>query len=171
MIQIYTDGSSNNKEKIAGWATVIYLPNNKKPMAWYGHLPPPSTNNQGELLGYLSALGMIKTLESMGKCSHFEILCDSQYTLGILNNDMNWSATKNHDFISLGFRLMNSIRSNIVNTKVKGHSGIEGNELADKFAKHGRFKEKINDPRFNSVYFDTKEAIFTKLEKLLNPEV
>lgn len=163
ILNTFSDGSSdNNKMKNAGWASCIYL-DGKRPIVFYGHLETPATNNQGELLGIMGCIAM--SLMFKGK-AELNVTSDSQYALNLLSPDSTWSATKNLEYIKLGFRLQKHF-SGIINLHwVKGHSGHFGNELADKFCLYGRLQTVVNDPRYNSRYFGSKQEIFDYLEGL-----
>lgn len=138
-IEIYTDGSSINKEKIAGWSTCVMLPDGKR-IIYYGHLSP-GTNNTGELYGIVVGLAIAKRLHG-----RVRINTDSEYSKGVLFDGNQ--AISNKEIVSIGKRMRNRFRSGThpVCRWVKGHSGVEGNELADKYAKYGRDQQKMRSP-------------------------
>lgn len=167
-LEFWTDGSSdNNKAKNAGWSTVLLIPE-KKPIIWYGHLETPSTNNQGEMLGIMCALYLGKTFNDKFGLSDVDVFSDSQYSIDMLDPNCLKSANKNVEYIRLGIAIQNQIRGKIEFIKVKGHSGIFGNELADKFAVLGRKQMNVvADPRYTTKYFDSKQSIFDLLQSAL----
>lgn len=149
MIEIYTDGSSNPKtDQAAGWSFVIAPFKANVPWrVYFGHLPPPSTNNIAEMTAVLNAMKFLLKFSGNGsrRIPSFVICSDSQYTLSGLTewrakweyqgmpekNTALWlEMYKIHDLLKpvcdLNFR------------KVKGHSGITGNELADIWCGHGK---------------------------------
>lgn len=160
MFSFYSDGSSDNvKLKNAGWASVLIFDNpERKPIVWYGHLTPPSTNNQGELLGIAGCIAMRNFLERKYDFTNLRhvINSDSEYAIGCLTKE-DWNPTKNRDLINIGRFLLNESRGIIDLNWVKGHSKIVGNELADKFAGYGRNQQIVNDPRYATRYFKDKE--------------
>lgn len=170
MFIFYSDGSSDNvREKNAGWASVLMpIGEGQKPIIWYGHLEPVSTNNQGELLGVMGCAGMLKTLGSKYPHQFADITSDSEYAIGCLRLDSNWDPVKNREMIDMGRLLLNNLGVTINFHWVKGHKGNPGNELADKFAGYGRKQMRVNDPRYASIYFNSKQEIVDKLTSLAN---
>ena len=168
MFSFYSDGSSDNvREKNAGWSSVLWpIVEWQKPIIWYGHLEPVSTNNHGELLGIMGCAGMLKTLGGKYPYSAVDLTSDSEYAIGCLRLDSAWDPIKNRDLIDLGRLLLNNLEVSINFHWVKGHKGNPGNELADKFAGYGRKKMVVNDPRYKSVYFGSKQEIVDRLTSL-----
>lgn len=163
MIEIYTDGSSNNTtDKAAGWAYVIApLGNNKIWRAVYGHLSPPSTNNIGEMLGVLMA--MKKLLEFGQNLPPVKIISDSQYVVkGINEWRSKWERTalpeKNYEIWVDLFATYDRLKLKTPSLSVcwvKGHAGNKGNELADVWAGHGKNNSnlEVNGPLLNTKKF------------------
>ena len=123
VIHIYTDGAAKNNPGDAGIG--IYLKYNEKIKKISKYIGI-ATNNIAELTAIKEALLSIKN-----KNIPIKIYTDSVYSIGVLV--YNWKAKENKDLIfdikknMLGFKKIEFI-------KVKGHSGIAGNEVADKLA-------------------------------------
>lgn len=152
-IEIYSDGSSHFKPiKEAGWATAVLQPD-QDPIVYYGYLEG-GTNNTGEMLGIMVGACIAKRIKG-----HTTILSDSEYAIGVLSGQKH--AASNLELVSLGKSLLQSVsHGKIKELKwVKGHSGVYGNELADKYAKYGR-DQKIMTPNDMKVkYFPDTEAV------------
>jgi ribonuclease HI len=120
---IYTDGACSGNPGPAGLGVFLQYGSKKKFISEY---IGTGTNNIAELTALLRAM------ESIKKPSlPIVIYTDSSYSIGVLTK--GWKAKKNTELIA-------SIKSemrrfeNLVLKKVKGHSGIEGNEIADDLA-------------------------------------
>lgn len=168
IFEFFSDGSSDNvKAKNAGWASV-FISEGRKPMILYGHLETPSTNNHGELIGIMGCAYLLKRMElSTGKRFPTTITSDSEYAIGCLDPKSTWMPSKNQDIIHPGNLLLNSCSSIITFKWVKGHIGVEGNELADKYSRFGRQQRVMNDPRYISKYFNSKAEIMSAFTNIL----
>ena len=123
MLNIFTDGSCtpNPGEMRVGVAVLRgaeVVHRISKPMGF-------GTSNQAELLAIKEALQYIPAGEPA------VIHIDSKYAIGVIGK--NWNATKNLGLIS-DIKTLYRRFTNIRLVKVKGHSGIHGNELADSLA-------------------------------------
>ncbi len=140
---IYTDGAcsgNQNKENKGGYGAVMIYKNHRKEI--YGG-EVNTTNNRMELKGCIEAL---KTLKR--KDIAVEVYTDSAYICNCINQKwyVKWrkngwknSTNKPVENKDLWEKLLYLIESleNITFIKVKGHSGIELNELADELANRG----------------------------------
>lgn len=160
-VSVYTDGSSKIGED-AGWASVLFI-GDKKPLIFYGHLES-GTNNQGELFGIIVGALLIRK----AKLKECTIFTDSKYSIGVLVGRNQ--AIENRDLIHLGKKVISktNISGHALSVKwVKGHSGIEGNELADKYAKYGRYKQEMLPSDAVVKYFNSTESIIEYLRRAL----
>lgn len=134
---IYTDGACKGNPGPGGWGVLLQYKGLEKEL--YGG-ERETTNNRMELMA------AIKALEALKKPSSVDLHTDSKYVLqGITEWMDNWKKrgwktaakkpVKNED---LWRRLDASIGKHQINwTWVKGHSGISGNDIADKLANMG----------------------------------
>lgn len=124
-LDIYTDGSSKNDNGVESTAgAAFYIPSlnllRKKKIR--------GTNNIAELIAIDYALWYCK--EKLNK-SFLRIYSDSKYCINILSGKYNY--TKNVELIDY---IKNKIKTIDVEFEyVKGHDGIEYNEIVDKAAK------------------------------------
>ena len=138
---IWTDGSCYHKDRIGGcgWVYVfgdVVIPN------WAGPFYD-TTVNQMELMG------VIRALEGVTEPSLINIYTDSQYVERTFNEERwrrwSWSPdavnpVKNRDLWMRLFVRYNQLDGSrlIKFHHVRGHTGLEYNELADKMAGKGR---------------------------------
>ncbi len=142
IIVIYTDGACSGnqfKENSGGWGAVLISGSNRKEI--YGG-EKNTTNNRMELTACIKALHAVKQKE-------FKIILysDSSYIVNCLNNKWyikweknGWKNSKkepveNKDLWEKLLQLSREL--NVEFIKVKGHSGIELNEAADRLANKG----------------------------------
>ncbi len=134
---IFTDGACRGNPGPGGWGAVLRYKGKVREM-FGGEFD--TTNNRMELMAAIMAL------ESLNRPCQVELSTDSTYVLkGITEWMSNWKArgwktankkpVKNED---LWRRLDAAIGRHDVQWQwVKGHSGHEGNELADSLANKG----------------------------------
>jgi len=131
VIRIYSDGSCYHKDQIGGWGAVLYI----GPVTIELSGPKANTtSNRMETTAVLRALSAIKTP------SKIRLFTDSEYVVRGITT-YGWSA-KDPESIS-NFDLWKKMRPLLYHHKVKvqwvkGHSGVEGNERADKLAGEAR---------------------------------
>ncbi|AUG85287.1 Rnase H [Vibrio phage Thalassa] len=132
--KVYTDGGSRGNPGVGGWAFVVYQGWSEK-----GHKSgafAKTTNNIAELTAIVEALQWA----IRAKLSHIEILTDSNYAVQGYKTWMHgwvkkgWKTAggtpvKNLELWQTLYNISSQI--DVTMTKVKGHSGIEGNERAD----------------------------------------
>ena len=133
---VYADGSSGgNSTGACGWGWVIL--GDGKMLAYGRGGLPVGTNNLAELMGAregLRTLFKLKEYLESSPGSSTELVCDSQYVLGLANG--SYSPTKN---IPLAEHVRDMCRRHCVATRwVKGHSGDYTNEICDRLAKAGK---------------------------------
>ena len=173
-IEIWTDGSSvenGTPFAKAGWACCFNM--GGKWFVRYGNVKKINdtypTNNRGEIAGVLYGLLVLQEFKGVSA----NIFSDSQY---VINSMTKWrydwerdgNYFKNQDmFLPLFKAWDNSLGRHTIQW-VKGHSGVKGNEMADKYASRGM--QELNDI-VDSVMYDVKyvphEELFKLMEKAL----
>lgn len=141
MISIYTDGGcrgNGNALNVGAWSAVILFPDKDKPTEIVG-AQENTTNQRMELMGVIEGLEMITEEEGA-----VTIHSDSSYIVNCMNEKwyMKWKRNgwktktkervKNRDLWETLLVLINSREGGISFVHVKGHSGIQWNERADK---------------------------------------
>jgi len=141
---IYCDGACLGNPGEAGSGLAIFYSNKKRPILVYGKYIKNGTNNIAELNALLRALQIAyKNLDSY---KNIIIKTDSKYSIDSITKwAYGWEKSgwkrkkdrevKNLELIQRIFRLYNHLKDRVSIEYVRGHSGIEGNELADKMAK------------------------------------
>jgi len=119
-IKIYTDGASSGNPGPSGIGILFLYGENKKEISEYiGR----ATNNIAELTAIKRALEELKR-----KDLPIRIFTDSSYSIGLLTK--NWKPKTNQTLIYKIRTLMNKF-CDLAFIKVKGHSGVKENEVAD----------------------------------------
>lgn len=139
---VYTDGASR-KDGRGGWGFAIWYDE-----CWWEECggAHDTTNNRMELLGVISALQLIDSMAEGEEELAIQLWSDSKYVLdGITEYVDGWKfrgwrtgagePIKNRDLWETLYPL--SKRHDIDWQWVKGHSGVEGNERADRLATQG----------------------------------
>ena len=153
MYEIYTDGSFTDdvKEKTGSG---IYIPVLKEGISAYTTIPNvvEMRNVGGELSAILLALHVAGQLKKdLGE--DIEIIYDysgcGNWVLG------TWKAKKaaTQKYIKMVDYYKSLYNLNVIWTHIKGHTGIEGNNQADTFAKNG--VTKIDSLNVNKVWEGT----------------
>ena len=119
-VKIYTDGASSGNPGPSGVGIVFIHGENKKEISKY---IGTATNNIAELTAIKMALEELKR-DDLPVC----IFSDSSYSIGLLTK--NWKPKKNQTLIYEIRTLMKKF-CDLTFIKVKGHSGIKENEVAD----------------------------------------
>ena len=140
-IEIYTDGACVGNPGPGGWAAIIISENQKKELFGGEKL---TTNNRMELTAAIKALEYYNKEEKKFSSMPIKIYTDSVYLKeGITNWIINWeknnwktSDKKNVKNVDLWKKLKDLIKSKRIEwCWIKGHSGDQMNDLADKLAK------------------------------------
>ena len=141
-LEIYTDGACRGNPGAGGWGALLLYSNEEQELQrkelWGGEAD--TTNNRMELMA------AIKALEALKRDCEVTLYTDSQYVRkGITEWIDNWkkrgwktAAKKPVKNADLWRALDEQVGRHQVNWKwVKGHSGNEGNEMADQLANRG----------------------------------
>lgn len=123
IIHVFTDGASSGNPGPSGAGVFFkYNEHEKKISRYLGH----GTNNIAELEAIKTGL-----LEIKNKTLPVQLYTDSSYALGLLTK--NWKPKKNQALVE-SIKVLVKQFPRLTFVKVKGHSGIPGNELADDLA-------------------------------------
>ncbi len=117
---IYTDGASSGNPGPSGIGIVLSFGEHEKEISRYIGI---ATNNIAELEAIRTGLLELKNTDLPVR-----LFTDSSYAYGVLV--LGWKARKNQDIIRSIIKIIPKF-NDLKIIKVKGHSGIEGNERAD----------------------------------------
>ena len=141
-VSIYCDGACSGNPGKSGSGLAVYK-NGQKPTLYYGNYEAHGTNNTAELKALYKALLLadeIKTTEKVMILSDSKYIIDSIATWAYGWKRNNWTKKsgeiKNLNLIKNAHNLYEQIKNKIIIKHVKGHAGVEGNELADRMALH-----------------------------------
>lgn len=136
-LTIYCDGACKGNPGKAGSGLAIYA-GNAHPTLLYGAYESRGTNNTAELNA------LYKALLIASESSNVTIYCDSKYSIDCISTwAYGWKKNgwkkkggeiKNLDIIKQAHELYERIKNSVTIKHVKGHAGVEGNELADRMA-------------------------------------
>lgn len=146
-ITIYTDGSCIRNER-GGAAAGAGV--------WFGHgdarnraikLPYyiTQTNNTGETIAILEAARSVPKTQSIIIKSDSQLVIDSLTTLLAKREDEGWIGAANKDILRPLIAVLCEQTGLTILEKVKGHSGVTGNEEADCLANQGAQKNMQDD--------------------------
>ena len=162
-IKIYCDGACSGNPGNAGSGLAIYS-NKKNPVLLYGAYEEEGTNNIAELNALHQALTIASQTSSENIIS---IYSDSKYAIDCITTwAYSWKKNgwtkkggeiKNLKLVQEAHYLYEKLKNKIEIIHVKGHAGIEGNELADRMAVY-TIKAKNKDFAFYS---------YNKIEEVL----
>ncbi|MBP7769502.1 MAG: ribonuclease HI [Aliarcobacter sp.] len=154
-VKIYCDGACSGNPGKAGSGLAIYS-NKKNPVLLYGAFEEHGTNNIAELNALYQALLIARQTNSPNVIT---IYSDSKYSIDCITTwAYSWKKNgwnkkggeiKNLELIKEAHALYEKLKDKIEIFHVKGHSGVEGNELADRMAVY-TIKAKNKDFAFYS---------------------
>ncbi|GGD40932.1 hypothetical protein GCM10012288_13750 [Malaciobacter pacificus] len=160
-LEIYTDGACKNNPGEAGSGIIVYEGENK-PKLFFGNYDSFGTNNTAELNALLYGLKLANSHDS-----EVIIYSDSKYAIDCISNwsykwkENNWTKKggeiKNLELIKEGHFLFENMKDRIRLEHVKGHSGIEGNELSDRMAVYAIKTKEVNYTEY--IYDDIYEIL------------
>ncbi|WP_416139821.1 ribonuclease H family protein [Halomonas sp. HK25] len=158
--EIYCDGACEPNPGDAGSGMAIYR-DGKLAELWYGLYTPRGTNNTAELNALQQALHVAQ--EEIASGASVRIHCDSTYTINAITKwasgwkKRGWKkadgqAIKNPEIIQPTYALYEGLKSAVTIAHVKGHAGVEGNELADRMAMYGADQQERDFIRYPVHY-------------------
>lgn len=137
MMDIYTDGAcSRNGYPDAQAGYGVYFENKSWDIS--ARLKGKQTNNCAEMYAVYAAIKRLYWKNYKGIAT---IITDSKIVYDGLLKRKN-STAANYDLWLKIYRALDCVECKILFKKCKGHSGLEGNEIADKLAVKGRKKPK-----------------------------
>lgn len=131
---MYTDGACRGNPGPGGWGVILSYRDRNKTLSGFD---PQTTNNRMELTA------AIEGLRALSRACDIELNTDSKYVLqGISEWIESWksngwktAAKKPVKNVDLWQSLDELVKKHRINWHwVKGHAGIEGNEMADQLA-------------------------------------
>lgn len=137
---IYTDGSAHYKDKLGGIGVYIKFGSAEKIISkGYSN----TTNNRMEMRAIIEAMKAITLKDYEVHIYSDSELCINTFTTWIFRWEKEgFSGRKNVDLLKLGLEEYRKFpKGNLVFHWVKGHNGVQGNEIADMLASDGRTGE------------------------------
>lgn len=138
-LRIYCDGACSGNPGKSGSGLAIYE-DEKMPVLLYGAADIMGTNNTAELKALLKALELAEDAQHQ----KVAILSDSKYSIEcVVNWAYGWKKNgwtkkggdiKNLELIQNAHAIYERIIDKVLISHVRGHAGVEGNELADRMA-------------------------------------
>ena len=151
VVRIWTDGSTAPENPgPGGWAAVIHYKVNEYPYPMPLEEKEYSLRDEGDVFEEviygstpwtsnirMELTGVVRALQHLRTSSIAIIYTDSQYIIDGFRNILHRDKLLKSHYDLWGLLLHYSQIHDIKTVKVKGHSGVEGNELADQYAKLG----------------------------------
>jgi ribonuclease HI len=159
-IIVYTDGSANNKKtaRDGGLGVVIRYKNPNGTLYKKDYCEGQFVNTSSARMEILAAIRALELIKPTRKYK-IKIHSDNQYVVKTVMCGWleNWLVTQqNKANMDLWHRFNSIFKShgglqNVELIWIKGHAGIELNELADKLANQGRKKQQLITDRKNEI--------------------
>ena len=141
-IHIFSDGACDPNPGEAGSGVAVYELGLLSEL-WYGCYEPLGTNNTAELNALYKALEIAERMG--GPSRRIQILSDSSYSVNAMTKwSVGWEKNgwtrkgnqelANKELIASMYILYKRLAEGVDLAHVKGHSGVEGNELADRLS-------------------------------------
>lgn len=137
-MNIYTDGAYSQSRKRGGYAFIVQE-EDKFTKKYYNAIND-ATNQRTEMLAVISAF---RYLLNFKEIPNVTIITDSMYVVG--TTTMGWKIGANHDLWNTYFYFYDQLKDKIEFKHVRGHQGIEGNEICDNLAVIASNAIKIGD--------------------------
>ena len=158
-IHIFSDGACDPNPGEAGSGVAVYELGLLSEL-WCGCYEPLGTNNTAELNALYKALRIAEKKQRPSR--KIQILSDSSYSLNAMTKwsvgwEKNGWARKgnqelaNKELIASMYGLYKTLAASVDLAHVKGHSGVEGNELADRLSLMAHRKKIAGFQMFNGV--------------------
>ena len=138
-VVLYCDGGCSPNPGEAGSGVILYR-DGKLERLYYGLYEPMGTNNTAELKALYHAL--LVAQKELPTSKSVEIKCDSMYAINCITTwAISWEKNgwkkkggpiKNLALIQEIYRLYQGLKDKVILNHIKAHSGVEGNELADR---------------------------------------
>lgn len=165
-LQIFCDGACSGNPGEAGSGLALYE-GKEKPTVIYGDYEERGTNNTAELNALYKALSIAWDVNCTSK---IVIYSDSKYSIDCITKwAYGWKAKgwtkkggeiKNLAIIKTAHELYEKLQDKIVITHVRGHAGVEGNELADRMAVMATVQKNKEYQKYS--YGDVEEVLAFK---------
>lgn len=160
-LEIYCDGACSGNPGEAGSGLAVYQ-GGAMPVLYHGAYHAMGTNNIAELNAFYKALQLCEANTGFKNT----ILSDSKYSIDcICNWAYGWKAKgwskkggeiKNLELIQAAHLLFDKIKDHLIIKHVKGHAGVEGNELADRMAV---YTIKAKNEEYQIYNYDTIDSV------------
>ena len=158
-IHIFSDGACDPNPGEAGSGVAVYERCLLSEL-WYGCYEPLGTNNTAELNALYKALEIAEKMLSPD--GRIQILSDSSYSINAMTKwSVGWEKNgwtrkgnqelANKELIVSMYSLYKRLAGNVVLAHVKGHSGVEGNELADRLSLMAHREKIVGFKMFDGV--------------------
>lgn len=150
-VEIFCDGACEPNPGPAGSGLAVYR-QGRLDALYYGRYTEQGTNNTAELHALHEALKLAQEAIAAGESvriradSKYAIQCISTWAAGWKKRGWkrpNGDPVKNPDIIAPAHELYRKLAGKVELAHVKGHAGVEGNELADRMAMRAALTQEV----------------------------